>query len=279
MANSFKYWDDCVDPRDMEAMWMDPEVFKEWTDVGETKGNKVHLSRDPDGQPYLTQIEMKAVAQIVVNRHLRLQLDTDMICALAEIESDRQLLVERYNKKIKESTVGIMQVLQTTAEMLFRDVGYRSYQIEGNPDLLYRPFVNIYYGAAYLKYLYGYDGKERDEEFIVRAFRGGPKKAAHKSTSEYFQRYLSVKQSLPSRKLLESRIPGNNLSVPDVGPVPKAGETWTYWDSRASAEDMEEMWRHPAVLKEWTKSGERRGRDENIQDVDETFSKHSSKSI
>ncbi|KAK1307764.1 hypothetical protein QJS10_CPA09g00856 [Acorus calamus] len=155
----------------MEAMWMDPEVFKEWTDVGETKGNKAHLSRD---QPYLTQIEMKAVAQIVVNRHWRLQLDTDMICALAEIESDRQLLVERYNKKIKESTVGIMQVLQTTAGMLFRDVVYRSYQIEGNPDLLYRPFVNIYYGAAYLKYLYGYDGKERTAEFVVQAYLGGP---------------------------------------------------------------------------------------------------------
>lgn len=59
MALSYKYWDDCVDPRDLEALWLDPGVSTEWLDVGETRGRKVHLSRDPDGEPYLTQIEMK----------------------------------------------------------------------------------------------------------------------------------------------------------------------------------------------------------------------------
>lgn len=38
------------------------------------------------------------------------------------------------------------------------------------------------------------------------------------------------------------------------------GEECTFWDSAVSAEDMEEMWKHPDVLKEWAKSGERRGR-------------------
>lgn len=61
MANSFMYWNDCVDPDDLEAMWMDPAVRAEWLEVGETKGQKVHLSRDPDGQPYLTQTEMKVI--------------------------------------------------------------------------------------------------------------------------------------------------------------------------------------------------------------------------
>lgn len=56
---SFKYWDDCVNPHDLEAMWADPDVRAEWLNAGETKGSKVHLSRDPDGQPYLTQTEMK----------------------------------------------------------------------------------------------------------------------------------------------------------------------------------------------------------------------------
>lgn len=56
---SFKYWNDCVDPHDLEAMWLDPDVKAEWLNAGETKGSKVHLSRDPDGQPYLTQTEMK----------------------------------------------------------------------------------------------------------------------------------------------------------------------------------------------------------------------------
>lgn len=38
------------------------------------------------------------------------------------------------------------------------------------------------------------------------------------------------------------------------------GVVYTIWDSRASPEHMEEMWNHPEVLKEWTKSGERRGK-------------------
>lgn len=59
MGISFKYWDECVEPQDMEEMWWVPEVSTEWFDAGETKGQKVHLSRDPDGEPYLTQTEMK----------------------------------------------------------------------------------------------------------------------------------------------------------------------------------------------------------------------------
>ena len=61
MSVSFKYWDDCVDPEDMEAMWRTPEVSAEWLDAGETRGQTVHLSRDPDGQPYMTQTEMKVI--------------------------------------------------------------------------------------------------------------------------------------------------------------------------------------------------------------------------
>lgn len=38
-------------------------------------------------------------------------------------------------------------------------MGYRAYEIEGNPDMLYRPFVNVYFGAAYIKWLSSCDGK------------------------------------------------------------------------------------------------------------------------
>lgn len=41
--------------------------------------------------------------------------------------------------------------------------------------------------------------RERSEEFVVRAFKGGTKKATQKSTMPYWQRYLCVKESLPSR--------------------------------------------------------------------------------
>uniref|UniRef100_A0A804PLA7 Uncharacterized protein n=1 Tax=Zea mays TaxID=4577 RepID=A0A804PLA7_MAIZE len=32
-----------------------------------------------------------------------------------------------------------------------------------------------------------------------------------------------------------------------------------YWDSKVSEADMDAMWKHPDVYKEWIKSGERRG--------------------
>lgn len=44
----------------------------------------------------------------------------EMICAIAELESDRQPLATRYNRKTKETTVGIMQLLAKTAEWLVR---------------------------------------------------------------------------------------------------------------------------------------------------------------
>lgn len=40
-----------------------------------------------------------------------------------------------------------------------REMGYRNYEIEGISTLLFRPFVNVYFGAAYLKWLSYCDGK------------------------------------------------------------------------------------------------------------------------
>lgn len=259
MAISFKYWNDCVDPLDMEAMWLDPDVSTEWIGVGETIGSNVHLSRDPDGKPYLTQTEMKAVAGITVRRHFVSLLDPDMICAIAVLESDRQPLATRYEKKTKATSMGIMQIFPKTADWLVSELGYKEYEVEGNPTLLYRPFVSVYLGAAYLKWLSNYDQKVRSEEFVVRAYSGGTKKATSKSTLPYWRRYLSVKASLPSRKKFEDA-PLLNAASACITTVPKnSGELFTYWDSRASLEDMEAMWNHPDVVKEWTKSKEKRG--------------------
>ncbi|XP_073002147.1 uncharacterized protein [Typha latifolia] len=263
MSVSYKYWDDCVDLEDMQLLWMDADVCKEWIDVGERMGQKVHLSRDPDGEPYLTQTEMRCVAGIIVQRHFNSQIDRDMICAIAEIASDRQLLAENYDRKTKQTRIGIMQVTPEIAEWLSREMGYRNYEIEGNPTLLYKPFVNVYFGAAYVKWLSSCDGKERNEEFVIRAYKGGKKKADHKSTAAYFQRYLSVRECLLSKR--EQEIADANSSAPNAlnARIPtslEAGQEWTYWDRRVSPGDMEEMWRHPDVLKEWSKSGERQGR-------------------
>lgn len=59
MAPNMKYWDDWVDVEDMEAMWNHPAVRKEWLQAGEERGMKVHMSRNFDGKPYVTQTEMK----------------------------------------------------------------------------------------------------------------------------------------------------------------------------------------------------------------------------
>lgn len=44
----------------------------------------------------------------------------DMICAIAELESDRQPLCTHYIKKSKASSMGIMQIFPKTAEWLVR---------------------------------------------------------------------------------------------------------------------------------------------------------------
>ncbi|KAI3456664.1 hypothetical protein Pfo_013327 [Paulownia fortunei] len=269
-AVSFKYWNDCVDPEDLEAMWMEPDVRAEWINVGETKGSKVHLSRDPDGQPYLTQTEMRAVAGIIVRRHFVSQIDSDMLCAIAELESDRQPLATSYNKKSEEVKMGCMQISPRTAEWLTRELGYKTYQVDEDSKLLYKPFLNVYLAAAYLKWLSNFDHKERSEEFMVRAYKGGTKKATHKSTLPYWKKYLCVKESLPSRKAFGVGPPPNapSSSATPVSESKGAGPINTTWDSRTSDENMEEMWNNPEVNKEWTKSGEKRGKVRFSHDVE-----------
>lgn len=49
-----------------------------------------------------------------------------MLCAVAEIASDRILLIENYDKKKKERTVGLMQITPEVAEWLARYVSATS---------------------------------------------------------------------------------------------------------------------------------------------------------
>ena len=54
---------------------------------------------------------------IIFTFHLFMQ---EMLCAIAEIASDRQILALRYDKKLKENKLGIMLVPEKTAEWIFR---------------------------------------------------------------------------------------------------------------------------------------------------------------
>lgn len=53
------YWDAKTSPEDMEEMWNNPEVAKEWTKSGEKRG-KVRFSHDAKKKPYLSRVELKA---------------------------------------------------------------------------------------------------------------------------------------------------------------------------------------------------------------------------
>ncbi|TYI42698.1 hypothetical protein ES332_A01G117300v1 [Gossypium tomentosum] len=259
MSVSFKYWDECADPEDMEAMWNHPEVRTEWTDAGETEGQRVHLSRDPDGQPNLTQTEMRAVAEIVTHRQFDTKLDPEMICAIAELESNRQPLATGYDKKTNLITIGVMQVAPKVAEWIVREEDYLLFPVKEDPDILYKPFVNVYFGAAYLRWLSNFDGKIRTEEFVVRAYSGGTKKVNHKSTLPYWKRYLQVKECYVSRKQFDGPSPIEAPTFP-TSPVSPSKGFDLYWDSRVSSEDMEHMWNHLDVFKEWIKSKEIKGK-------------------
>jgi hypothetical protein len=115
-----------------------------------------------------------------------------MLGSLAEIASGRRLFVDNYDRKTKETKMGIMQVTPEVAQwlgryltglvnlilvssfliclltlnflfssLLIRELGYKNYDIEleENIDFLYWPFVNIYFGAAYAKWLFLCDEK------------------------------------------------------------------------------------------------------------------------
>lgn len=39
----------------------------------------------------------------------------------------------------------------------YSELGYSSYISEGNSDVLYRPFINVYFGVAYIQWLSNFE--------------------------------------------------------------------------------------------------------------------------
>ncbi|XP_024532668.1 uncharacterized protein LOC112346933 [Selaginella moellendorffii] len=268
-AVSMKYWDDWADPQDMDAMWSHPEINKEWIAAGEIFGKKVHMLRDPDGRPYITQTELQAIAEILVKRHFRGKISQAMICAVAEIESQRHPLAYTYNSRIKDVLCGLMKMRKSTVEWLSREKDYGAYAVDWKTSMLFKPFVGVYYGAAYLSWLSSYEGKRKTEEFIVRAYHSGPKDANSKQSLAYWNKYLSAKQSLPTRWDIpnpHNSPPPVEKEKPSIGTAKKLlyetspGRKWIYWEEKTSPEDMSDMWRHPELRKEWTRTGEKPGK-------------------
>lgn len=51
-------WDSRTSPEDMEEMWNNANVSKEWNKSGEKRG-KVRLSHDTEKRPYLSRTEQR----------------------------------------------------------------------------------------------------------------------------------------------------------------------------------------------------------------------------
>eukprot|EP00897_Mesotaenium_endlicherianum_P001038 jgi/Mesen1/10935/ME000095S10266 len=261
---AMQYWEDWCDFRDMQAMLARPDVVIEWNLRGRLEG-KVPFARSADGQPILTPTEMRAVAEIVVGRYFRGQLDPAWVCAVAQVESACRPLAYRFEPARGEASTGLMQVLQSTGEWLAKEMGFRQYALDDWAVTgLYRPFAAVYYGCAYLSWLSTYARMPRSEEFVIRGYNGGPGGVNSVATLNYWNKYKRAKEALLLGPSTATATPAPYPPAPGgVVPAspPRGGAGgWTYWEERVSPADMAELWANPRVSQEWERAGEQAGR-------------------
>ena len=86
-----------------------------------------------------------------------------LVFGIMEQESSFNPDAYRYEAHIKDASYGLMQILHSTAKWM----GYA-----GEPEGLYDPLTNIYYGMKYLSYLMGqFPG---NQEGYIMAYNIGP---------------------------------------------------------------------------------------------------------
>ncbi|KMS99133.1 hypothetical protein BVRB_2g047760 [Beta vulgaris subsp. vulgaris] len=151
----------------MEEMWNDREVRKQWMKSRET-GGQVRFLKDTDKGLYVSKIELKTIAEIILSKHLSVQIiKPATLCAVVEIMSGRFI-------NGVGSRIGLTGIDYPTAEWLHKELGYKTYRVDTIEDLR-KPFVSMYFGAAYMVWLSEYEGRERSPQFIVKAYLSGPK--------------------------------------------------------------------------------------------------------
>nr|POE58836.1 hypothetical protein CFP56_01621 [Quercus suber] len=126
------------------------------------------------------------------------------LCALAEVVS------LRFVNGVGPRT-GIMGIDYSTAFWLYMELGYRAYRVDSADDLT-KPFVSMYFGAAYLVWLTEYEGRERTPQFVVQAYISGPKNVNLQETGplrlKFMQalgNYEDIKEYASSHFLIEIR--------------------------------------------------------------------------
>lgn len=143
----------------------------------------------------MTVDQVRALAEEKV-RLTGFNADPRMLVAMAWIESSFDPLAVREEPHIGDASAGLMQTLLGTAQWLHDD--FPRYRDKGRPQFndLMDPATSMYFGAAYVDWLSGYAGVLRSEEWIVRAYNGGPGAGAQRSsqTKRHYEKYLEARR-------------------------------------------------------------------------------------
>jgi len=142
----------------------------------------------------LSRHELYLLARQVIDRN-RLNVDPLMAAAIAMVESSGNPVALRFEPFVPhlggaDYSTGLMQTLTSTAQWLYRDMGYRQMPEPDGASLL-DPKISMYFGCAYLDYLQSYRGVARSEEWIVQSYNAGP----GNTQFVYLEKYLRAKDA------------------------------------------------------------------------------------
>lgn len=141
----------------------------------------------------LTVAQVRALAERTVRLYAP-TVDPLMIRAMVEIESARDPAAFRAEPQIGDASIGLMQTLQGTAQWLWDDIGDRRFP-RPTANSLMDPATSMYFGARYVAWLQRFR-PGATEEWIVRAYNGGPGGASSSATLAHWQRYQRAKARL-----------------------------------------------------------------------------------
>lgn len=140
----------------------------------------------------LSELEVSNIAS-EINAYFGYEFNINDLVASAYVESRYRPYVERYESKLNDSSVGLMQTLTGTALDLYNK-GYRAF---GYPSrqALHNPAVSMYFGAAYFDWLRKtYPNKSI--EWYVRAYNGGAGGATKSYTAAYWAKWRAKRNML-----------------------------------------------------------------------------------
>lgn len=127
----------------------------------------------PPGQQWPRQLSRRDAIAIadVIDAHygnvISERYGRFFIPAMIYIESSGDADAERYESHLGEASVGLMQILPSTAADVRRN--FSAYPFD-----LYDPEANVYHGYGYVVMLSNHRGVGRSPEWVVRAYNGGP---------------------------------------------------------------------------------------------------------